>query len=270
MCVNELKKSFNQLSPTTGFLVGFIGAVLILCTIGFFVLLGFIMKGKINLESGSLASNNNAANNAIKAANPATAPTAAQGGKNQLTEPAGTVVPISSRDHVRGSGELTLIEYSDFECPYCKNFHETMKQVMEEYKGKIKWAYRHYPLNFHANAQKEAEASECAYELGGHEKFWSFADKIYERTTSNGAGFALADLPKLAGEIGLNKASFTNCLDSGKNKDFVSQQLKDGSAAGVSGTPGTILIDAKGNKEIIKGAYPIDLMKQIIDAALKR
>lgn len=263
MCIDELKKSFNSLSPTTSFLVGFILALLILFSVGFFILLGLAVKGNISWmgnESVKAAfqDENKVANNADQ--------------PSSLTQPAGTVAPLTKRDHVRGdeNARLTLIEYSDFECPYCKNFDATMQQLMKEYKGKIKWVYRHYPLNFHANAQKEAEASECAYDLGGNDKFWQFADKIYERTTSNGTGFALADLPKLAVEIGLDKKAFTTCLDSGKNADLIKTSLSEGSAAGISGTPGTILIDAKGNKELIPGAYSIELMKQIIDSALKQ
>ncbi|KKR49089.1 MAG: Periplasmic thiol:disulfide interchange protein DsbA [Candidatus Magasanikbacteria bacterium GW2011_GWC2_40_17] len=266
MCIDELKKSFNSLSPTTSFLVGFILALLILFSIGFFVLLGLAVKSNASwveekTDKASAQNENKIANNDGAAGQP-----------GSLTEPAGIVAPLTKKDHVRGSenAALTLIEYSDFECPYCKKFHVTMQQLMDEYKGKIKWAYRHYPLSFHANAQKEAEATECAYYLGGQDKFWQFADALYERTTSNGTGFALTDLPKLAMELGLDKKAFSACLDGGKYADFVKTSLSEGSAAGVSGTPGTILIDAKGNKELIAGAYSIELMKQIIDSALKQ
>jgi len=259
MCIDELKKSFSDLSPTTAFLVGFVGAILLLCSIGFFVLLGFLIKGNVSFASNKV--------NKVAVVD-TTDPTAAQ--PDSLTEPAGTVVPLSARDHVRGDAgaPVTIIEYSDYECPFCKKFHETMKEVMDAYPGKVKWAYRHFPLSFHANAQKESEAAECAYDLGGSAKFWQYSDELYSRTASNGTGFALADLPKLAGELGLNKAEFSKCLDSGKNADFVKTALSQGSAAGISGTPGAILIDAKGNKQLIKGAYPIDIMKQIIDGVL--
>lgn len=258
MCVDELKKSFNDLSPTTAFLVGFVGAVLVLCTIGFFVLLGTMFKGD---ETGKKETNSNVLTN-----NTETTGTE----EESLTEAAGTVVNLNDKDHVRGekTATVTLIEYSDYECPYCKNFNVTLKELMDVYPGKIKWAYRHFPLSFHANAQKEAEAAECAAELGGNKVFWQFSDAIYERTTSNGTGFALADLPKLAAELGLNKTEFSKCLDSGKYADYVKKAITEGTAAGIAGTPGVIIIDAKGNKQLIKGAYPIDLMKQIIDKAL--
>ncbi len=259
MCLDELKKSFNSLSPSTAVLVGFIGAVLVLGTIGFFILLGFLIKGDVSFSSNKIDNSAAADNNNPVVNQP-----------ESLTEPAGTVTPVGNRDHVRGQAgaPLTMIEYSDYECPFCKKFHITMKQLMDAYPGKIKWVYRHFPLSFHANAQKESEAAECAYELGGHEKFWQFSDKIYERTTSNGTGFAVADLPKLAGELGLNKTEFSKCLDNGKYTDYVKTALNEGGAAGVEGTPGTILIDAKGNKQLIKGAYSLEVMKQIIDGVL--
>lgn len=259
MCVDELKKSFNSFSPTTAFLVGFVGAVLVLCTIGFFVLLGVVFKGDETKVKGTEKTVIN---------NTETTDTGSEA--ESLTEAAGTVVDLNSKDHVRGDKDavITLIEYSDYECPYCKNFNNTLKELMDAYQGKIKWAYRHFPLSFHANAQKEAEAAECAAELGGNNVFWEFSDAIYDRTTSNGTGFALADLPKLAVELGLNKTEFNKCLDSGKYADYVKKAITEGTAAGIAGTPGVIIIDAKGNKQLIKGAYPIDMMKQIIDGIL--
>lgn len=264
MCYQDLKKSFNTLPPATTFWLGFVGAILALCTIGFLILLGLIFTGKVSLAVSDEA----VLAKAPAADQPANQPGA---GNNDLTEPvSGPITPVSNRDHVRGNpnAKVTLIEYSDFECPFCKRFHETMKQVMAVYGGKVKWIYRHYPLAFHANAQKESEATECAYELGGHEKFWEYTDKIYERTASNGTGFALADLPKLAKELGLDQKSFETCLNSGRYKDYVSQAMAGGQAAGVQGTPGAILITAKGEKQLIKGALPLETMKQIIDKAL--
>lgn len=264
MCYEEIKKSFNTLSPNTAFWLGFIGAILALCALGFLVFLGMILKGNLSLAERVKAGDTPPIAVQDQAANPSPA-------DNELTEPVvGQVAPVTSRDHLRGnsSAKVTLIEYSDFECPYCKRFHDTMKQVVAAYSSKVKWVYRHYPLEFHANAQKEAEASECAYELGGHEKFWQYADKIYERTTSNGTGFALTDLPKLAKELGLNQKNFETCLNSGKYRDYVSQAASQAQVAGIQGTPGAVLITAKDEKRLIKGALPLEMMEQIIDEAL--
>jgi protein-disulfide isomerase len=186
-------------------------------------------------------------------------------------DPTGPVPELTDQDHVRGDrdADVLLIEYSDLECPYCKRFHPTMQQVIKDYGDKVAWAYRHFPLNFHANAQKEAEASECVAEFGGEDKFWEYVDKIFEMTTSNGTGFALDKLGPLAAEIGVDQGSFQECLDSGKYAQLVKDQMNAGGKAGVKGTPGTFVISKDGFSKQIPGALPIDQVKQTIDEALK-
>ena len=97
------------------------------------------------------------------------------------------VAPITAKDHIRGSAdaEVIIVEYSDTECPFCKRFHETMKQIMAEYSpsGKVAWVYRHFPLDsLHQKARTEAVALECASELGGNDAFWRYADRLFEIT----------------------------------------------------------------------------------------
>ncbi len=178
---------------------------------------------------------------------------------------------VTDRDYIIGKNDaaVVIIEYSDLECPFCKNFHLTMQQVVREYSGKVAWVYRHFPLSFHANAQKEAEAAECAGELGGNDSFWQYIDAIYQRTTSNGTGFPLNQLGPLAEEIGLDKDKFQQCLDSGKYTQRVKDQLESAMAAGIEGTPGSIIIGKNGRRDFIAGAYPIDQVKAQIDAILK-
>jgi protein-disulfide isomerase len=185
---------------------------------------------------------------------------------------AGDVPKITKDDHIRGdrNARIALIEYSDLECPYCKSVHPTIKQVLDAYEGKVMWVYRHYPLSFHANAQKEAEATECANELGGNDVFWKYLDTIFERTTSNGSGFALENLVPLAVELGLPEDKFKNCLNSGTYTDHVNADMDGGSEAGVTGTPGNILLDTKtGKTRLVPGAVPLDTFKVAIDEMLK-
>ena len=144
-----------------------------------------------------------------------------------------------------------------------------MQDLMKTYGDKIRWVYRHFPLSFHANAQKEDEAIECVAELGGNDKFWEYVDKIFERTTSNGTGFALDQLGPLAAEIGVDKTQFQSCLDSGKYTQHVKDDIADGTTGGVSGTPSTFLIDGSGKSQLIVGAQPIESFKTAIDSALK-
>jgi protein-disulfide isomerase len=191
---------------------------------------------------------------------------------NPTSAPAKKPKAVSSADHIRGNvnAKVTLIEYSDFECPYCKNFEPTLKQLMNTYGDKIRIVYRHFPLSFHANAQKEAEASECIAQLGGNDAFWKFADAIYERTTANGTGFALDALGPLAAEVGVDQQQFQSCLDSGKYTQLVKDSITEGSGAGVSGTPSTFIVNSKGNSQLVVGAQPIDSFKTAIDSALTR
>lgn len=207
----------------------------------------------------------------------ATVPSAANAPEANAPQPnapaaAAKTPKVTSDDHVRGdkNAPIALIEYSDLECPFCKTFHPTAKKILEEYKGKVKWIYRHYPLSFHANAQKEAEASECVNELGGNDAFWKYIDAIYERTTANGTGFALDKLGPLAAEVGVNQAQFQTCLDSGKMAQKVKDQMTLGSSEGVTGTPGNILLVVKsGETKLIPGALPFEQFKPVIDELLK-
>ena len=179
----------------------------------------------------------------------------------------------AERDHIYGNPEavITLIEYSDFECPFCKQFHPIPKEVVEAFDGKVNWVYRHYPLEFHnPGAQKQAEATECATELGGNEAFWKYADLIYERTTSNGKGFPIEKLVPLAEEIGLDKEQFQACLDSEKYAERVQEDLKEGANSGIAGTPGSILLNNKtGEVRLRSGALPFEALKTDIDQMLE-
>ncbi len=177
---------------------------------------------------------------------------------------------VTDKDHIRGdiNAKILLVEYSDLECPFCKRFHTTMQQVMDEYGSDVAWVYRHFPLSFHQNAQKEAEAAECVGELGGNNAFFSYIDKMFERTTSNGTGFALDQLRPLAEEIGVNGAEFQSCLDSGKYAKHIQDEMAGGTDAGVQGTPGTVIVTKDGKRDFIGGAYPFEEVKKQIDALL--
>ncbi len=181
--------------------------------------------------------------------------------------PAGKIKPVTDKDHIRGNknAKVTIVEYSDLECPFCQRFHPTMKEILQTYGDKVNWVYRHFPLSFHANAQKESEATECVAELGGNDAFWNYVDKIFERTTANGTGFALDKLGPLAAEVGVSQAQFQNCLDSGKYTKLVQDQIADGTSAGVSGTPSTFV-----NGQLVVGAQPFSAFKTIIDAELAK
>lgn len=178
---------------------------------------------------------------------------------------------LSDTDYVKGKRDarILLVEYSDLECPFCKQFHPTAQKIVDEYEGKVAWVYRHFPIvGLHSKAPKEAEAVECAAEQKGSDGFWKLIDKIYEVTPANN-GLDLDDLPKLAEEVGLDGDKLKTCMDSGKYKDKVEAGRQSGLKAGVTGTPGNFLFDTKtGKAQIIRGALPYDSIKPMIDSML--
>ncbi len=166
---------------------------------------------------------------------------------------------ITSSDHIRGNkdAKVVLIEYSDFQCPYCARHHPNMKELIDEYSNDIAWVYRHFPISSHANAFPASVASECANEQG---KFWEFADALFENQSQLGDDYYV----ELAGTLGLKTTSFQSCIDSGKYDEFIKQQQVGGATAGVDGTPATFV-----NGQLVTGAVPYETLKGIIDAALK-
>ncbi len=179
----------------------------------------------------------------------------------------------AERDHIYGNPDavVSLIEYSDFECPFCKRFHITAKEIVDAYDGRVNWVYRHFPLAFHnPGAQLQAEASECAAALGGNDAFWKYTDTIYERTTSNGEGFPVDGLIPLAREIGLDGDAFGNCLKERRYAKRVEEDFEEGVRIGIRGTPGNILLNNESGTVIPRpGAAPFDTLKQIIDRLLE-
>jgi protein-disulfide isomerase len=180
--------------------------------------------------------------------------------------------PITAEDHLLGNpdAELIFVEYSDTECPYCKQFHTTLRRMMDEYgkDGKVAWVYRHFPIDqLHKKARKEAEASECANELGGPTKFWEYLNTIYTRTNSNDS-LPESELPKIAKDIGLDVKAFNTCLSSGKWAAKVEADYQDAVASGGRGTPNSIIVSKDGTKTVVQGAQPYENIKRIIDALL--
>lgn len=182
--------------------------------------------------------------------------------------------PIGADDHLRGSPEakVLIVEYSDFECPFCKSFHSTMRQVMDEYgaSGKVAWVYRHFPLDeLHpVKARLEAIATECAAELGGAEAFWKFADRFFELTPSNNRTDTGTLLPQIAAELGLDASAFASCLTSDRHNARIDGNAKNAAETGGLGTPWSILVDKNGKKTPIDGAQSYGTVRGLIEQAL--
>ena len=151
---------------------------------------------------------------------------------------------------------VTLIEYSDYECPYCARAEATIKDVLDEYGSKIYFVYKDFPLPFHNNAQKAAEASRCALEQN---KYWEYHDALFKNQQSLDTN----SLKTYAKSLGLDEAKFSECLDSNKYTEKVKQDMEEGQSKGVTGTP-TFFV----NGNMLVGAQPFDAFKEIIDKEL--
>ena len=161
-----------------------------------------------------------------------------------------TLRPIDSTDHVIGSldAPVQMIVYSDFECPFCQKFLKTIKQAEEEFSDKVAIAFRHYPLAGHREAAKAAEASECAAEQN---KFWEMHDKLFADNLAGSLG--AEQFKQDAVDLSLDAVQFNQCLDSGKYQSKVDEQMAEGKAVGVTGTPTSFV-----NGNIYPGAYPFE------------
>jgi len=159
---------------------------------------------------------------------------------------------------------VTIIEWSDFECPFCGRFYrDTLPSIFSEYvdKGKVRFVYRDFPLSFHRNARPASMAAECAKEQGGDEMYYKYHDKLYENQTA----LTDANFKKWAGEFGLDMDKFNNCLDNEKYGEEVDKDFADGQAAGVTGTPAFFI-----NGRKISGAQPFSVFQTIIDEELEK
>jgi protein-disulfide isomerase len=154
---------------------------------------------------------------------------------------------------------VQIVEFSDFQCPYCSRLLPTLQQVKQKYGDKIHLTFRQYPLPIHNNAPKAAEAALCANDQG---KFWQMHDAMF----ADQGGLAADGLKAKAGKIeGLKADVFNSCLDSGKHAEEVKKDIAAGSAAGVNGTPAMFV-----NGRFISGAVPLDDITKVIDDELKR
>jgi len=177
------------------------------------------------------------------------------------------IAPVTEKDHIRGNTDapLTWIEYSDLQCPFCASIHPNLVRLMDEYEGKIRWVYRHFPLDqIHSAARPSAEAAECVASIGGEDAFWRYVDLVFERqselTPENVADFA--------GDIGVNKAQVQACIEAGTFKDRVNEDYNSGLAAGVQGTPNNMVLGPGGEVRILPGALPYDQLKATVEELL--
>jgi len=154
--------------------------------------------------------------------------------------------------------KITIVEYSDFQCPYCAKAEATIKELQKNYGDKIKVVYKQYPLDFHKDAFKASEASLCAYEQS-NDSFW----KLHDYMLANPKKLSVANLKKISKKFGINDKQFSQCLDSGKYTDRVNQEIAEGKRFGVQATPMFFI-----NGIVVRGAQPYQVFAKIIEEEL--
>lgn len=174
-----------------------------------------------------------------------------------LDPPRQNVAAAGSASKGSASAPVEIIEFSDFQCPFCQRADPTVQQVLSTYGDKVRLVYRHYPLPNHPFARPAAEAAECAAEQG---QFWPYHDKLF----ANPSKLSETDLKQHAAELGVNVPQFNACVDSHKPKTKVDADIKAGADAGVNGTPAFFI-----NGRMLSGAQPFAAFKTIIDEELR-
>ncbi|HBL39668.1 TPA: hypothetical protein DDZ10_03295 [Candidatus Uhrbacteria bacterium] len=237
------QQDFFSGPPQTMFAFGLVAGIAIAAIVGLFFF------GGISSGSGS-------------ASELAVIPTTTQPSVAAQPTPSATLPKVTDEDWVRGDlkkAKVVLVEYSDFECPFCGSHHPTMQQLMTEYGDRVAWVYRHFPLSFHPQATPAALASECVGEQGGDAAFWRFADAMF----ADQGALGTARYEETVQDLGLDLAKYQDCVSSRKYSANITSDQSGGQAAGVSGTPATYV-----NGQLVSGAVPYAQLQAIVEAAL--
>lgn len=177
----------------------------------------------------------------------------------------------------RKKAKVAIVEFSDFECPFCQKFHkDSYDSLVKDYvdTGKAVISFRDYPLPFHEpKASLAAETAQCVKEAKGDAAYFKFSKLYFENTVSNGKGLADGKMNEILAQAGVNAAAVNDCAAKEKYKEEIAKDMSDGQAAGVSGTPsfviGKLSADGKVEGELVVGALPLAQFKAAIDKYLK-
>lgn len=185
------------------------------------------------------------------------------------------VTPVTDKDHIRGNpdAKLIVVEYSDYQCPFCQQFHSTMQTLMDEYgkNGDVAWVYRQYPIDqIHPLARPAAEVAECVAITAGNDAFWTFSDTLFANTPKS---LEVAEMDKALSAQGLDVEKVKACVASGDGKKAVDEDVADGNKIaqanpGNFGTPYSIIVSKDGTRYPFAGALPYASVKKVIDTML--
>ena len=192
---------------------------------------GFLVGGEIAFQGGGSAS----------------------GGASGSSAGQPTLVPSDRPSRGPSDAPVTIVEFTDYECPYCRRYYrQTYHRLLEEFEGEVRYVVRNYPLSIHPNARKAAEAAECAHNQG---RFWDYHDHLFE----NADALEPDDLKRHARDLGLDGGQFDECLESGAESETVEGDLSTGRRLGIRGTP-TFFV----NGRPLVGAQPLGAFRSTI------
>ena len=225
----------------------------------------YVIAAAIILSGGLIASS------LILSGGPVTTSTGghnnAGGFGNNLSPTAENVREITNDDHIRGdaNAKISIIEYSDYECPFCSRLHPTLTRVIEERGDEVNWVYRHFPLsNIHHRALGASVAAECVADLGGNDAFWTFTDRLFLNQRALGPEL----YNELAVDLGISVDRLQSCIENSNAAEKVAEDRQNAIDAGGRGTPYVVVVNANGDVFPFSGALPYENIMQIINAAI--
>jgi protein-disulfide isomerase len=189
----------------------------------------------------------------------------------KVTDKTSKINPVTADDHIKGSinAPIKIVEFSDFDCPFCSRHHGVMTAIAEKYSGdEVAMVYRQFPLEqLHPQSPAVAMASECVAEIGGNDAFWKFADAYFSARASGDKTKPDELIPRLVTSAGVGRQEFTECFESGRQKASVQEDMDDAIETGGQGTPWNIIIGPTGKTYPINGAQPQQVIEQLIEKA---
>ena len=196
------------------------------------------------------------------------APSAATtAGTDQGATATANVPAPSANDHIVGSpsAPIVLVEYSDFQCPYCEMIYSSLKQIVSQSNGKVAWVMREFPLyQIHPQAMPAANAAECIAAQLGSTGFWKYADAVFANQASLSASYSAS----LAKQFGANMTTYNTCITNSTYSSKIQSETADAEASGGNGTPFTVVINTKTGKQYpVSGAVPLAQLQAVINQA---
>lgn len=193
--------------------------------------------------------------------------------ETESAEESSTPRAVTEADYIRGNpnAPILMIEYSDYDCPFCQQYHNTMNQIMDEYgvTGRVAWVYRQFPLaQLHPNAPRISEAALCVGDIAGEDAFWQFSDLIFEERDAS-EPTNVTRLPQYAESVGVDRDEYISCMNDQRMRPRLEQEMRDGFNAGARGTPYTVLIVGD-QQAVINGAQPYETVKGIVENLLEQ